>query len=208
MLPGDKLILSFIFCQISSVYSKELVLSRLAYCEQYYPDFAATITAFFFFIISSYRCRIKRKNSSCSACRHQLQDLTHLLLDCPASEPLQRAIFGITSSIFDFWSRFWDLARLLDIHGIPPSPITHFCFVVTFDKFGCFFWLSAKTSVCKVLSEKAFFFGFSDTHAAKYHRIIAWEYCVRLFVSHVLYVFHRKLLFLFSFPNRLVFLLF
>jgi len=50
--------------------------------------------------ITSYLCKIKRKeNSSCSACGHHLQDLTNLLLDCPASEPLRRAIFGITSSI-------------------------------------------------------------------------------------------------------------
>jgi len=46
-------------------------------------------------------------DSSCSACEHQLQDLTHLLLHCPASEPLWRAIFVTTSSIFDFWSRPW-----------------------------------------------------------------------------------------------------
>jgi len=36
-----------------------------------------------------------------------LQDLTYLLLDCPASEPLRRDIFGITSSIFDLWFRPW-----------------------------------------------------------------------------------------------------
>jgi len=53
-------------------------------------------------LLSSYICTIKRKeNSSCSACGHPLQGLTHLLLDCPASEPLRRAIFGTTSSIFD-----------------------------------------------------------------------------------------------------------
>jgi len=49
-------------------------------------------------LLPSYLCRIKRKeNSSCSACGHPLQDLIHLLLDCPASEPLRRAIFGTTS---------------------------------------------------------------------------------------------------------------
>jgi len=32
-----------------------------------------------------------KENSSCSACGHPLQDLTHLLLDCSASEPLRRA---------------------------------------------------------------------------------------------------------------------
>jgi len=52
-------------------------------------------------LLSSYLCKVKRKeNSLCSACGHPLQDLTHLL-DCPASEPLRRAIFGTTSSIFD-----------------------------------------------------------------------------------------------------------
>jgi len=49
-------------------------------------------------LLSSYLCRIKRKN----LCGHQLQYLTHFLLDCPASEPFRRAIFGIIFfSIFD-----------------------------------------------------------------------------------------------------------
>jgi len=44
--------------------------------------------------------RIKRKeNSLCSACGHPMQDLTHLVLDCPASEPLGTTaaflIFGL-----------------------------------------------------------------------------------------------------------------
>jgi len=43
-------------------------------------------------LLSSYLCRIKRKNSSCSTCGHPLQDLPHLL-DCPASEPLWHTIF-------------------------------------------------------------------------------------------------------------------
>jgi len=53
-------------------------------------------------LLSYYLCRIQWKyNSSCSACSHQLQDLTHLHLNCPESEPLRRAIFGTASSIFD-----------------------------------------------------------------------------------------------------------
>jgi len=39
----------------------------------------------------------------------------YFLLDCPASKPLWRAIFGTTSSIFDLWSRPWGVARLLDL---------------------------------------------------------------------------------------------
>ena len=46
-------------------------------------------------LLSSYLHRISRKeNSDCSACGHPLQDLNHLLLDCPASEPLRKSIFG------------------------------------------------------------------------------------------------------------------
>jgi len=48
-------------------------------------------------LLFSYLCRIKKKNS-CSACGHQLQNLTHLLMDYPASEPLRRAILESTSS--------------------------------------------------------------------------------------------------------------
>jgi len=54
-------------------------------------------------------------------CGHPLQDLTHLL-DCPASEPLRRAVFGTASSIFDLWSRPWGVARLLVLRGVPPRP--------------------------------------------------------------------------------------
>jgi len=70
----------------------------------------------------SYLCRIKRKNSSCCSCRHHLQDITHLLLDCLASELLRRTIFGTTSSIFDLWSRSWGVTRLLGRRGVSPRP--------------------------------------------------------------------------------------
>ena len=34
-----------------------------------------------------------------TACGHPLQDLNHLLLDCPASEPLRKSIFGSSLSM-------------------------------------------------------------------------------------------------------------
>jgi len=43
----------------------------------------------------------KMEDFFCNACGHPLQNLTHLLLDCPASEPLRHTIFGTTSSSFD-----------------------------------------------------------------------------------------------------------
>ena len=74
-------------------------------------------------LLSSYLHRISRKeNSDCSACGHPLQDLNHLLLDCRASEPLRKSIFGSSLSILDLWSRPWGVARLLGLRGVPPSP--------------------------------------------------------------------------------------
>jgi len=40
---------------------------------------------------------------------------TLVLLDCPTSEPLRRAIFSIISSTFDLWSRPWCVA---DYYGV------------------------------------------------------------------------------------------
>ena len=58
------------------------------------------------FLLSSYLHRICwKENSACSACEHPLQDLNHLLLDCPASEPLRKSSFGSSLSILDLWSR-------------------------------------------------------------------------------------------------------
>jgi len=57
-----------------------------------------------------------------------VQDITHLLLDCPVSEPLRRAIFG-TYFIFYVWSRPWSVARLLGVSAnflhapIPPKGV-------------------------------------------------------------------------------------
>ena len=73
-------------------------------------------------LLSSYLYRISRKeNSACSACGHSLQDLNHLLLDCPATEPLRKSIFGSSLSILDLWSRPWGVARLLGLNSAPPS---------------------------------------------------------------------------------------
>jgi len=64
------------------------------------PDFAATVTAFFYPLIYA---GANGRETSCSACGHHLQDLIHFQ-NYDASEFLQRAIFG-TPSNFDLWSR-------------------------------------------------------------------------------------------------------
>jgi len=64
-------------CQIFSIFLEELALARHIYCE-----LSRLRCHGHSLLLSSYLCRIKRKeNSSCSACGHPLQDLTHLLLD-------------------------------------------------------------------------------------------------------------------------------
>jgi len=46
-------------------------------------------------------------------------DLTHLLLDCPASEPFRHANNFGSTSVFDLWSRPWGVAVH---HQSSPSP--------------------------------------------------------------------------------------
>jgi len=62
----------------NEVVVEELVLLRLVRCE-----LSRLRCHGHSLLLSSYLCRIKRRNSSYSACRHHLQNLTHLLLDCP-----------------------------------------------------------------------------------------------------------------------------
>jgi len=105
-------------CQIPSVSSEEPALPCLIRCE-----LSGLHCHGHSLLLSSYLCKIKGKeNSSSSTCGHPQQDLTCLLLDCLASEPLRRAIFGITSSIFDLWSRPWGVARLLGLRGVHAFP--------------------------------------------------------------------------------------
>jgi len=57
------------------------------------------------------------ENFSCSACGHQLQDLTHLL-DCPVTEPLRCAILAILLPSL-IQSRPWGVAQLLGLCKVP-----------------------------------------------------------------------------------------
>ena len=104
--------------QVPEVSSEELLLSRSIRSE-----LSRLRCHGHSLLLSSYLHRISRKeNSDCSACGHPLQNLNHLLLDCPASEPLRKSIFGSSLSILDLWSRPWGVARLLGLHGVPPRP--------------------------------------------------------------------------------------
>ena len=74
-------------------------------------------------LLGSYISRIGRiENPSCSACGHSSQDISHLILHCPATDSLRRSLFGDSLSLYDLWSRPWGVARLLGLHGLPPCP--------------------------------------------------------------------------------------
>ena len=72
-------------------------------------------------LLSSDLYRITRKeNSACSACGHPLQDLNHFLVDCLASEPFRKSIFGFSLSLFliygpdlGVWPDCWVSAEFL-----------------------------------------------------------------------------------------------
>ena len=73
--------------------------------------------------LSSYLSRIGRiGNPSWSACRHLFQDISHLILHCPATDSLRRSLFGYSLSLYDLWSRPWGVTQLLGLHGLPPCP--------------------------------------------------------------------------------------
>ena len=104
--------------QVLEVSLEELLLSRSIRCE-----LSRLRCHGHNLLLSSYLHRISRKeNSACSACGHPLQDLNHLLLDCPASELLCKSIFGTSLSILDLWSRPWGVTQLLGLREVPLRP--------------------------------------------------------------------------------------
>ena len=74
-------------------------------------------------LLGSYLSRIGRiENSSFSTCGHSSQDISHLILHCPATDCLRRSLFGDSLSLYDLWFRPWGVAQLLGLHGLPPCP--------------------------------------------------------------------------------------
>ena len=105
---------SYLNYQVLKVSSEELLFSRPIRCELSRLRCHGRSL-----LLSSYLHRISRKeNSACSAGGHPLQNLNHLLLDCPASEPLCKSILGSSLSILDLWPRPWGVARLLEGEGV------------------------------------------------------------------------------------------
>ena len=107
---------SYLNYLVPEISSEELLLSRSIRCE-----LSRLRCHGHSLILSSYLHRISRESEfCCSACGHPLQDFNHLVLDCPASEPLRKFIFGFSLSILDLWSRPWGVARLLGLRASIP----------------------------------------------------------------------------------------
>ena len=104
--------------QVPSISTEELVLPRHARCV-----LSRLRCNGHSLLLGSYLSRIGRiENPSCSACGHSSQDISHLILHCPATDSLRRSLFGDSLSLYDLWSRPWGVARLLGLHGLPPCP--------------------------------------------------------------------------------------
>ena len=104
--------------QVPSISTEELVLPRHARCvlSRLYCNGHSLL-------LGSYLSKIGRiENPSCSACGRSSQDISHLILHCPATDSLRRSLFGDSLSLYDLWSRPWGVARLLGLHGLPPCP--------------------------------------------------------------------------------------
>ena len=104
--------------QVPSISTEELVFPRHARCV-----LSRLCCNGHSLLLGSYLSRIGRiENPSCSACGHSSQDISHLILHCPATDSLRRSLFGDSVSLYDLWSRPWGVVRLLRLHGLPPCP--------------------------------------------------------------------------------------
>ena len=91
----------FFDTQVPSISTEELVLPRHARCV-----LSRLRCNGHSLLLGSYFSRIGRiKNPSCSACGHSSQDISHLILHCPATDSLRRSLFGDPLSFYDLWSQ-------------------------------------------------------------------------------------------------------
>ena len=87
--------------QVSSISTEELVLPHHARCV-----LSRLRCNGHSLLLGSYLSRIGRiENPSFIACRHSSQDISHLILHCPATDSLRRSLFGDCRSLYDLWFR-------------------------------------------------------------------------------------------------------
>ena len=108
----------FFDTQVSSISTEELVLPRHARCV-----LSRLRCNGHRLLLGSYLSRIGRiENPSCSACEHWSQDISYLILHCPATDCLRRSLFDDSLSLYDPWSRPCGIAWLLGLYGLLPCP--------------------------------------------------------------------------------------
>ena len=108
----------FFDTQVPSISTEKLVLLRHACCVLF-----RLCCNGHRLLLGSYLSRICRtENLSCGACGHSSQDISHLILHCPATVCLRRSLFGDFLSFYDLWSIPWGVARLLGLHSLLPCP--------------------------------------------------------------------------------------
>ena len=104
--------------QVPSISTEERVLPRHARCV-----LSRLRCNGHSLLLGFYLSRIGRiENPFCSACGHPSQDISHLIMHCPATDSLRRLLFDDSLSMYDLWSRPWGVARLLGLHGLLPCP--------------------------------------------------------------------------------------
>ena len=107
----------FFDAQVPSISTEKLVLPRHARCV------LSRLRRNGHSLLGSYLSRIGRiENPSCSACGQSSKDTSYLILHCPATDSLRRSLFGDSLSLYDLWSRPWEVALLLGLYGVPPCP--------------------------------------------------------------------------------------
>ena len=83
--------------QVPSISTEELVLPRYARCV-----LSRLRCNGHSLYLGSYLSRIGRiENPSCSTCGHSSQDVSHLILHCPATDSLRRSLNGDSLSLYD-----------------------------------------------------------------------------------------------------------
>ena len=92
----------FFDTQAPSISTKELVLPRHARCV-----LSRLRSNGYGLLLSSYLSGIGRiENPSCSACGFSSQDISHLILNCPASDSLRRSLFVSLRPLFQALGSF------------------------------------------------------------------------------------------------------
>ena len=103
--------------QVPSISTVELVLPRHARCV-----LSRLLCNGHSLLLGSYLSRIDRiENPSCSACGHSTQDISHLILHCPATDSLRHSLFGDSLSLRPLVQTLKSCPAS-GLHGLPPCP--------------------------------------------------------------------------------------